>query len=614
MRIYKEDSPSNTINRIRQILHSIGMLPIEQSWYNPVCGLYSVRLENTRDKGGFGASGKGRNHFFALASAYSEFIERLQNGFIAGSDGLNRLFIKQINKKFGFHYYPDEKILSQKEFLTLPSDYLNDIFGDASEEEIHRFIKRYFHHLDETGQKGVVSVPFYDCNRRKITYLPYNLTFILTGSNGMAAGNTAGESIFQALCELVERYSARTVFFDKLTPPAIPEEILSGYTEEYSIISNLRKSGYEVMIKDFSCGIGLPAVGIILIDRKNNKYRLNIGADTSLQFALSRGLTEIFQGIGNDSAMKRNMLDIPIQFPDYFIDDTPQSQIRKEKEIRNFIINGLGVFPPSLFGQKESYSFSEKTFLSHDSYKDEVRYLISLFSSLGHSVFIRNVSFLGFPSYYVYIPGVSVWGRKTNRDTPTIQTIERSFEHDRIEDVFFPSTSILSDPERIRKLLDFFAPNREVRYTGLSLYRVLKVDLASEKYSDIPANFFITLLCYANKEYENAQKFLKEFMSESHTEDNEYYNTVLSFFKDLENGISPSESESKYGSGFLSDFSSLERLFAYVPFPTCPDCSSCPFDVCCSTKANFNNMMRIAQRMGENEPLEQIEIEDFTKL
>lgn len=41
----------------------------------------------------------------------------------------------------------------------------------------------------------------------------------------MAAGNTAGESIFQALCELVERYSARTVFFDKLTPPAIPEAL-----------------------------------------------------------------------------------------------------------------------------------------------------------------------------------------------------------------------------------------------------------------------------------------------------------------------------------------------------------------------------------------------------
>lgn len=68
-------------------------------------------------------------------------------------------------------------------------------------------------------------MPFYDCNRIKITYLPYNLTFILTESNGMAAGNTAGESIFQALCELVERYSARTVFFDKLTPPAIPEAL-----------------------------------------------------------------------------------------------------------------------------------------------------------------------------------------------------------------------------------------------------------------------------------------------------------------------------------------------------------------------------------------------------
>ena len=210
---------------------------------------------------------------FALASAYAEFIERIQNGFIVGSDGLSRLFINEIKRRFGFYYFPDEAFLTQNEFLSLPPSYIKDIFGDSTREEINHVVELYFERLREIGQDGILSVPFYDCKRKKVTYLPYNLTFILSGSNGMASGNTPEEGIFQALCELVERYSARTVYFDKLTPPTIPDEVLSKYPSEYNVILDLRQSGYEIQIKDFSCGLGLPAVGVLLIDRRTNKYR-----------------------------------------------------------------------------------------------------------------------------------------------------------------------------------------------------------------------------------------------------------------------------------------------------------------------------------------------------
>lgn len=106
----------------------------------------------------------------------------------------------------------------------------------------------YFTRLKDNGQDGVISVPFYDCMNRQVVYFPYNMTFVLSGSNGMASGNTPQEAIFQALCELAERYAARTVFFDLMTPPSIPDSYLEKYPIEFQIIKNIRECGFEVVI------------------------------------------------------------------------------------------------------------------------------------------------------------------------------------------------------------------------------------------------------------------------------------------------------------------------------------------------------------------------------
>ena len=576
------------------------MLPFEKEWFNPKPGLYSVRLVNSKDCGSFGTNGKGRSPLYALASAYAEFIERLQNGFVVGADGLNRMFLKEIYRDSGFFYYPDEKILNKADFFSLPNEYLKDISNNSSKDNFERVIDLYFGRLKQNGLGGVVSVPFYDCSQKKIVYLPYNLTLTLSGSNGMAAGNSPEESIFQALCELVERYSARTVFFERITPPTIPDSVLSRYSDEYEIISKLRESGYDVVVKDFSCGKKLPAVGVILLDKHRKKYRLNIGAETSFKFALSRCLTEIFQGIGDDSVMEKFMLDVPSEYPDYFRDESDISHRRKECEIRQFIINGTGVFPPSLFQSDSSYSFDLNTYQTHESYGAEVKYLIDLFSSLGHSVYIRNTSFLGFPSFYVYIPEVSVWGRKTNQDTPTIHAMENSLVHDQIEDVFFPASSLLDDDRRLRKLLDLIAPNGEHRYPNISIARVLKVDVLDCDLARMPTSFFVSLLCFANKEYVLAQVFLEHFLREFGLEKEAYYKKVIRFFKDNAAGRTKEELTKKYGSDFISGFSSKDRLFSSVGFPKCPNCGDCLLSAHCSTKSNYKNAMIIARKMREN--------------
>ncbi|MDY2935155.1 MAG: YcaO-like family protein [Candidatus Cryptobacteroides sp.] len=598
MRVYKENNPINTINNIRQILYKLNLLSIETVWFHPQNNIYSVRLENPIEKGKFGTNGKGRSFYYTLASAYGEFIERLQNGFIVGPSGLDRIFLKKIKETVGFVYYPDEKILSQSDFLKLPEEYLKDFFGDTKSELREDFINSYFNRLRENGQDGVISLPFYDVKNKKTIFLPYNLTFILSGSNGMASGNSYAEAIFQALCELIERFSARTVFFDRLTPPNVPDEYLKKFPDECKIKSQLESHGYRVIIKDFSCGINLPAVGVILFNEKQNKYRLNIGSDTSFKIALSRALTEIFQGIENDSVMEDIMLDIPDKEQDYFITNTSENIMKREREIQKFIINGSGVFPTSLFHSEPSYLFSESTFNPKENYQKEINAIINNFISLGFSVYIRDVSFLGFPTFYVYIPSISVWGRKSNNDRPTAKSLLKGIENDKLEDLFFPTQTLLHDSERLMKILNVLAPDRRIIYTGQTLAQILKLQFTPESdFGKIPVNFFLSLLCFANKEYKNAEKFLREFMLETSLESNEYYNSICEYFLALADEKNINKITINVPDEIIESFSTLQKAFSNISFPTCPDCQECPLKDTCLTTINFSNALNIAKHM-----------------
>lgn len=598
MRNYKEDSPLNTISKIRNILHDINLLPIELLWYNPKPGLFSVRLENPLEKGHFGTNGKGRTCYYALASAYAEFIERLQNGFVTGADGLSRIFLKKIQDKVGFFYYPDEKIISKSAFRSLPKKYLTDIFGLRNTNKIEDYVNAYFERIKENGLNGVISVPFFDVKHQEVVYLPYNLTLILSGSNGMAAGNSPEEAIFQALCELIERYAVRTVYFEELTPPNIPDDFLATFEDEFHIINVLRKSGYDVFVKDSSCGMGLPAVGVLLIDKSNNKYRLNVGAETSFKIALSRALTEIFQGIKDDDIMQKVMLDIPTKRQKYFLDESDSSIRERDEQIRRYIIDGTGVFPYSLFSDKESYHFINDTFKPKETYKDEVVALIDLFSSFGYPVYIRNVSFLGFPSYHVYVPEVSVWGRKSAQGKPTIATLVKGIDHDKLEDYFFPTVTLLQDKDRLNKILNILTPDRKMSYSGLTMAKILKLEFYDNcEWSYMPVSFFITLLCFVNKEYGNAKRYLKAFMDEGSLQDNEYYNTVYNLFSALETNMSETELKRVFSKDLLNSFSTIENVFAHINLPNCPNCQNCPLSSKCLTKENFLNATRIAVQM-----------------
>ena len=383
-RPYKNDTPFNTVKKIRHILEDLDCVVYEIKWNNPYREVHSVRVETDEKDGKFGTNGKGRNRLYTLASAYAEFVERLQNGLLAGRS-FSRLFLNHLKQESGCYFYPDEKFISKEEFDNLPEDYLNDVFASEAQFTSSQL---YFDRLKQNGYPGCLAVPYYDVKNERMIYLPHNITQTLTGSNGMAAGNSIAEGVFQGLCELLERYGSAQVFHKQMTPPTIPREYLRQFAGEYAIIEDIEKDAdCEVIVKDFSAAERLPVLGVIIKDNEKQLYRLNVGSDTSFAIALSRCLTEIHQGLDSRENADKAMLPIPQVEADYWTNNDEESISKRNEQLLLFTKNGSGVYPMSLFGERPSYQFDPTVFTCHDSYEAEVRSLLRLILDSGRNVY-----------------------------------------------------------------------------------------------------------------------------------------------------------------------------------------------------------------------------------
>lgn len=601
-RQYKEDSPINTITKIRSLLGEIGVINYESFWGQPYEDIYSVRIQDFEENGEFGTNGKGTNRVYTLASAWAEYIERLQNGFLTGTGSLNRILLKDLKKETGCYFFPDEKFLTKDEFKSLPAEFLKDIFSKKDLKITESDIDTYFNRLIENGFPGVLSVPFYDYNNGKIVYLPLNITLMITGSNGMAAGNTVAEGTFQGICELLERYAASIIYYNELTPPSISMDYLKKYPKELKMINNIKANGYDVIVKDFSANMKLPVLALLIVDRKKQMYRLNVGSETSFSVALSRVLTEIHQGSKDKEAFEKAMLPIPTKRQNYFIKNDDKSHFKRRTEFKQFVMNGSGTYPNSLFGKSESYKFDEGAFVQKDSYEDEVKYLLSLISKdLGQNIFLRDTSFLGFPSFFIYIPNLSARGVKNHQYTEEIFNVQSNIAMDKIEDLFFPFNNLLADTEKIKKLIPILT---SIATTSKGLKEVkmkdsLKLEFKNDFYWDsIPLTFFLTGLSFLIKDFDNAINYLEIFMDSSSNKNNEYYKNVLKYFKLLKAEKPQTYIDKSVPSEVVKDFSTPESIFSGIDIPNCPNCDKCLLSTSCLTKnkVSFSKPILLKQK------------------
>lgn len=360
---YKECNPKDTVERIKTILSELE-IQTDVQWYNNIGSDFSCRvriINNHMKLFDIGTNGKGMTKEYALASAYAELMERLQNkslfrdGLKYASKYCNSIIDKGFRDvlnnndiELDFLYFPDE-LFSENNGICAPFINLNN------------------------GEKEVIPVGYYRA---------------ACGSTGMCAGNSKEEALCQGLNEIVERYILWKIFSENPQPNQLSIELFTS-TEIYNKINTL-KNLYEIRIHDWSLGEDYPVIGLLIIRKTDGAYTYRLGADFNIITALERCYTETLQGENAMSyLLKEQMHGVKSNYDDYL-------------KCRH---NGTGRFPMYLLSDfPQNNSFPHKDF---KTYKEELQFWKTWLENKGYKTFVKDNSFLNFPAFTIYIPQIS---------------------------------------------------------------------------------------------------------------------------------------------------------------------------------------------------------------
>ncbi|WP_421920090.1 YcaO-like family protein [Marinifilum sp.] len=529
---YKEVKPLVTINKIRSVLNDIGIFVTEQ--YKKDGDYFTCRIEIANDNLSefkIGTNGKGISLEYAYASAYAEFMERLQNNMLLeNSFFFSKYFerdctfkeqLKKENKELDFIFCPQEKIIETTKIVDDNYEMLCKSFSIKNKDELKDFI------INTLGYKKVISIPFYNQRLNKTDYLPIDLLVQGTGSTGMCAGNSPEEALVQGISEILERYTAQEIHINKITPPTIPHD----YFEEYPIYNSIKKleeKGLEIIIKDFSLGKKLPVIGVIVIDKNTRKYNVKVGSDLWPITALERCLTELHQ------SFKGIRLIDKCDYGD-FIEGKYKELNRADAEhinLTNIFNNATGQWPDSILSCDFSYTFTGLDFNYGRSNKLDLKHLLQLISELDSQLFIRDVSFLGFHSYYIVAPGLSQDKRKKSDYS-----------------IFNKLYSLTSDINNVSSLskddLTFLVSTLETNYIAikegyLNFENFLTHNTDADA-TDLTLDLFLSMANYKLSNIDKAYLHLKYYLKDKEVQDYLYFYACKDYLALLKNGESNNE-------------------------------------------------------------------------
>lgn len=382
--VFKDDTPLNTVNRIKDILNHYGIQTVEHWNQTGVPYCYSLRVSVFGTA--FGTNGKGVTKELALASGYGELMERLQLGRIFKEEQQKGGDLYTRNVADG--YFSDKELLRRnKKWYSLLAHQAEQQTGIKLSEE--NILKQY---CDEHGNTPVTS--FYCLNTQTQEYLPAELANYVYTANGCAAGNTMEEAIVQAISEIVERHVSMHILSSGIAVPDIPEEVLRSCTISYKIITFLRNNNFRVVVKDCSLGTKFPVVCVCLIDQNTGKYHTHFGAYPNFEIALQRTLTESFQG--------RNLQKIA-RFENFAPAEAHHFNVGN---LLNQLVKGTSEKRADFFlASSEAYRHSPG--FSGKNNRELLKECIAFITEQGYDILIRDHSCLGFPTYQVIIPGYS---------------------------------------------------------------------------------------------------------------------------------------------------------------------------------------------------------------
>lgn len=563
---YKDSIPLSVIERARRILsEELGVLTVE-NWLNPLEGFYSVNVRSTQVP--MFSNGKGVTRELALASAYGEFMERLQNLMLYDTVR----FGPDVLEHRGFFHSPDEKLMTIDAALGDPG-IASLLPAEVGRTERERIFSALSIMTPQACTRDFIAVPFSNTQSGGVQYVPLPFLRTFYGSNGMCAGSTPAEALVQGLSEVMERYVNREIVKQRIVPPTIPDDYLSRYAEQYAMIKRIEQSGdCRIIIKDCSLGKGYPVVGLIYMDLAKHAYFVKFGAHPAFEIALERTLTELLQG--REIEHMAGLTEFA-----YYRTHTDPS-----RNLMNIFIDGSGHYPIEFFGSDAGYAFTP--FPDHPirDNRSLLAYLFSIISGENRAILVRDVSFLGFPAFHIVVPGMS----EILDFSPA--EVERICELAMARNIVNGPMDHAS-PDELERVVSALKDNYFVNTDSIAQLVNPPVD-ESFPWKEVKTDLFCSMvhlrLGDPGKAYEHMKRFVADIEADPGVMG--YYKCSRDYLGMISDGFTEAKAvgvlEGVYGPKLtrevMADLSDPGNSFKYLGRLKCWDCEDCSFINSCS--------------------------------
>ncbi|MBL3519025.1 YcaO-like family protein [Arcobacter lanthieri] len=376
MNIVSKDAPLEvSISKMKKILDDFGYKVKLSKEKNPVKNSYSINLSFEGANNYIFSNGKGSMLDSCLASAYGEFIERLQT-----------------NLYFNDFYLEDRKFFPDQKEFNIDDDFFPDELKkhyDTKDFENEDFLDFNSNNFDK-----IISIPFINQNTKQEVYFPTSLLSNLFASNGLSTGNTQNEAKVQALCEIFERYVKLKVIKEGLALPEFPKEIIENFPKIKEDIKSLEDQGFKLKVYDSSLGGVFPVTAIAFINPKNNTLFLSFGSHPILEVSIERTLTELLQG------RELNELD-SFEKPSF-----DMREISSSSNLESHFVDSNAKVAIQFLSSKKSYSYTPWQFNIEKS-SEQFILLKEILDKQNKTIYLREYDYLGFYSCQMIVPNFS---------------------------------------------------------------------------------------------------------------------------------------------------------------------------------------------------------------
>ncbi len=481
---YKDRNPFETVIIIKNLLLNKNILTTEKWLSDEIHNLYSVKVEI--DNTNLFSNGKGTTKIYALASAYGELIERLQNKafFSINTKILHFDKIKYNDSNEDVIEYDEKKIENL---------IINWLSMFKKIENNNSLIPKLKTLIKQNNNNIIRLQIFNNIENEKTLILPYHLVNFYYGTNGMSAGNSKDEALVQGISEILERYVIKQVIIKKITPPLVSKDVLNNFPSVLNYIKEIEEKGpYKIELRDLSLGIGIPAIGLILFNIDTMRYFVKIAVHPIIDIAMERCFTELLQG--KKLKNYQGMSDFT----------TSLKSVNLSENILDIFVNGEGLYPYEFFLSNSTYECNiEKLAIKEN--KDMYNYLINIIKSLDFNIYINDTTNSPIYSYQVIIPGMS---EIFNIDDEKILIKNINFR--KICDYFMNLESL--SKEQASEILEYINTYYYDATTNISTF-LPRISLNSNNvFNNTNINLFCCLLSLYLNDYKSALSYLKQYL------------------------------------------------------------------------------------------------------